>query len=54
MKVKAIKPIPPSDSYKGLEPEDWRNLNAGLEVDLKEIPPQAKEYFKKEKKKDKK
>tara|TARA_B100000959_G_C14969691_1_gene619182 strand:- start:1986 stop:2162 length:177 start_codon:yes stop_codon:yes gene_type:complete len=55
MKVKSIKPIPSASSYSGLEPEDWRALNAGKEIEIDSIPPQAEEFFKKEKsKKDKK
>ena len=50
MKVKSIKQIPSANSYSGLEPEDWRALNAGEEIELEKIPPQAEQYFKKEKK----
>ena len=54
MKVKSIKPIPSENSYSGLEPEDWRALNAGQEVEIDSIPPQAEKYFKKDSKKEKK
>ena len=48
MKVKSIKPIPSENSYSGLEPEDWRALNAGQEVEIDSIHPQAEKYIKKE------
>tara|TARA_R110000787_G_scaffold141730_1_gene255265 strand:- start:41 stop:214 length:174 start_codon:yes stop_codon:yes gene_type:complete len=49
MKVKLKdlkKPIPMWDSYSGLNTEDWRELNKGKEVDLKEIPELIQEYIK--------
>jgi len=45
MKVKAVKPIPSSNSYKGLDPNDWRNLNAGEAVEIESIPATAKEFL---------
>ncbi len=45
MKVKAKSRIPRSDSFKGLNTEDWEALNAGKEVELKAIPEAAKEYL---------
>tara|TARA_Y100001938_G_C8087680_1_gene433026 strand:- start:1295 stop:1462 length:168 start_codon:yes stop_codon:yes gene_type:complete len=45
MKVKAKSPIPPSESCKGLNTEDWEKLNAGEEVELDEIPEPAKPYL---------
>ncbi len=45
MKVKAIKQIPMWGSYKGLDPEDWVQLNAGKTVEISMIPNKAKEYL---------
>ena len=53
MKYKAKKPIPSSDSYKGLRTVDWEKLNHGGEVELKKVPDFAKPYLEKVKKKDK-
>ncbi len=52
MKYKAIKPIPSSDSYKGLRTVDWEKLNDGKAVELKKVPAFAKPYLEKVKKKD--
>mgnify|MGYP001251643715 FL=1 len=46
------KPIPMWDSYSGLHTEDWRKLNKGEVVDLKEIPELAQEYVKQSKSKE--
>ena len=40
------KPIPIWDSYSGLDTEDWRKLNKGEVVELKEIPELVQEYVK--------
>ena len=46
------KPIPMWDSYSGLHTEDWRKLNKGEVVELKEIPELALEYVKQSKSKE--
>ena len=38
--------IPMWDSYKGLNYEDWTDLNNGKVVELKEIPRVALPYLK--------
>lgn len=45
MKYIAKKPIPSSDSYKGLRTVDWERLNNGEEVELKKVPKLAKAYL---------
>ena len=44
-KYKAIKYINESDSYKGLNTEDWEALNRGEAVDLDKVPEAAKDYL---------
>ena len=46
------KPIPIWDSYSGLDTEDWRKLNKGEVVELKEIPELVQEYVKQSKSKE--
>tara|TARA_R110002012_G_scaffold3851_1_gene17873 strand:+ start:804 stop:974 length:171 start_codon:yes stop_codon:yes gene_type:complete len=44
-KYKSNKYINESDSYKGLNTEDWEALNRGEAVDLDKVPEAAKDYL---------
>jgi len=46
--------MPRQPSFLGLETEDWYNLNAGKEVELKKLPDLAKNYLEEVKSKIKK
>ena len=50
-KYKSNKYINESDSYKGLNTEDWEALNRGEAVDLDKVPEAAKDYLEEAKKK---
>ena len=46
-KYKAKKYINHYNSYNGLEKKDWEKLNEGKEVELKEVPKEAKRFLEK-------
>ena len=46
-KYKSNKYINESDSYKGLNTEDWEALNRGEAVDLDKVPEAAKDFLEK-------
>ena len=52
-KYKAKKAIDRFDCYKGLKLDDWRDLNDGKTVELKEVPSEAKDYLEEVKQKNK-
>ena len=52
-KYKAKKAIDRFDCYKGLKLDDWRDLNDGKTVELKEVPNEAKDYLEEVKQKSK-
>ena len=44
MKIKAIKKIPSSDCYFGLDMETWIKLNAGKKVTVDKINDKLSDY----------